>query len=348
MARLELKYCKRQLRERRRKDGTTWRREYWYYRRPGAPDDGSAIPGLPGDPEFHAAVRLFNDRADHRPPEHTPGTFAHLVMAYRASPDFTSLRDKTRQDYSQILARLVAMLGPFPVREIDREAVYAIRDKHSATPSMANAILRVLRLLLSWAQDRGIVKDNAASRPKALRVDPRRQVWDSTAEARFMAVADAPMRLAYLLHAHLAQRQADILALRWDQYVNGAIRLRQGKTDALVEVPAHRDLRAVLDALPRRSAHILCDSKGKRFAGDHFRHEWRKATLAAGLDGLQNRDLRRTAMVRMAEAGATDIEIAAVSGHDIDSTRRILETYLPRNSRMAAEAIRKLEGAKPA
>ena len=63
---------------------------------------------------------------------------------------------------------------------------------------MANAILRVLRLLLSWAQDRGIVKDNAASRPKALRVDPRRQVWDSTAEAQFMAVADAPMRLAFL------------------------------------------------------------------------------------------------------------------------------------------------------
>ena len=41
--------------------------------------------------------------------------------------------------------------------------------------------------------------------------------------------------------------------------------------------------------------------------------------------GVQRRDLRRTGMVKMAEAGTTPSQIAAVSGHSIDQTMRILE-----------------------
>ncbi|MCP4392938.1 MAG: hypothetical protein GY804_01515 [Alphaproteobacteria bacterium] len=53
-------------------------------------------------------------------------------------------------------------------------------------------------------------------------------------------------------------------------------------------------------------------------------------------------DLRRTAVVRLAEAGATEAQIAAVTGHKIETTRQILETYLPRTSDMAEAAITKL------
>lgn len=49
--------------------------------------------------------------------------------------------------------------------------------------------------------------------------------------------------------------------------------------------------------------------------------------------------MRRTAMVRMAEAGATTAQIAGVSGHTIDQTSRILDTYIPRRGEVAAGAI---------
>jgi integrase len=75
----------------------------------------------------------------------------------------------------------------------------------------------------------------------------------------------------------------------------------------------------------------------------YLRHEWRKVTLVAGLDGLLFRDLRRTGMVRMAEAGATAVQISAVSGHSIEQTTRILETYIPRSALMAAAAVKQLE-----
>src|SRR5687768_7821745 len=79
------------------------------------------------------------------------------------------------------------------------------------------------------------------------------------AEAQFLDVADPPMRLAYLTHAYTAQRQGDVLAMTWGQYDGAVIRLRQAKTDALVEVPVHRELRAALDAAPRTAVTILTD-----------------------------------------------------------------------------------------
>ncbi len=57
----------------------------------------------------------------------------------------------------------------------------------------------------------------------------------------------------------------------------------------------------------------------------------------------QRRDLRRTAMVRMAEAGATTPQIAAVSGHSIDSCQKILDVYLPRRADIALGTIRAWE-----
>ena len=55
--------------------------------------------------------------------------------------------------------------------------------------------------------------------------------------------------------------------------------------------------------------------------------------------------LRRTAMVRMAEAGATTPQIASVRGHSIEVTQRILETYLPRNRDLAEIAITRCDSS---
>ena len=53
----------------------------------------------------------------------------------------------------------------------------------------------------------------------------------------------------------------------------------------------------------------------------------------------QRRDLRRTGIVRLAEAGATVPQIAALSGHSIDYCQRILGTYLPRRTEVALGGI---------
>ncbi|WP_372072745.1 tyrosine-type recombinase/integrase [Tistrella mobilis] len=343
MVHVEIKYVKRQVRTRKRRDGSTWERVYWYYRRPGAPDHGKPLPGDPSRPEFLTTLREFNQRAEAAPAIADPASFAALVDRYTASPEFAGLADRTRKDYGTHLGMLRSWLGDLPTAGITRSVVYEIRDQMAATPRKANFVLAVLRLLLSWAVDRGMMDVNHAKGVKQLKTRPRQHVWGDDAEARFLTVAPEQMRLAFLLGIYTAQRQGDILRMTWNQYDGETIQLRQSKTGRPVRVPCHRVLKQALDAAPRRAVTILVTDTGRAFKEDHFRHEWRAATLAAGLDGLQFRDLRRTAMVRLAEAGASHFEVAAVSGHDIDTTQRILDVYVPRNEEMAHAAIFKLE-----
>lgn len=61
--------------------------------------------------------------------------------------------------------------------------------------------------------------------------------------------------------------------------------------------------------------------------------------LAAEIDTLQYRDLRRTAVVSLGELGIEDQLIAAITGHQLDHTKKILETYMPRTTKMAGRAI---------
>lgn len=62
-------------------------------------------------------------------------------------------------------------------------------------------------------------------------------------------------------------------------------------------------------------------------------------TLAKRLDGIQFRDLRRSGMCWMRDLGVSVAGIASISGHSIEETQKILDTYMPRDQRGAAEAM---------
>jgi hypothetical protein len=126
------------------------------------------------------------------------------------------------------------------------------------------------------------------------------------------------------------------------QYSGSAIRLRQQKTGALLDVPVHPVLRDHLNALSRSETSLTIVSyRGRAVRYINFNDRFRRIAERAEIDA-QARDLRRTAMLRMAEAGATAPQIASVSGHSIQATQRILETYLPRNRDLAEIAIARL------
>ena len=62
------------------------------------------------------------------------------------------------------------------------------------------------------------------------------------------------MTTVFLLLQYTAQRPSDVLAMTWPQYSGTAIRLRQEKTKALLDVPTHPALSEYLDGLPRVAA----------------------------------------------------------------------------------------------
>ncbi len=84
--------------------------------------------------------------------------------------------------------------------------------------------------------------------------------------------------------------------------------------------------------------------KGKEWTPDGFRVSWNKAFKKAGVQGMTFNDLRGTAVTRLAIAGATEAEIATITGHSLRDVRSILDAhYLNRDPALGESAIFKLE-----
>lgn len=146
------------------------------------------------------------------------------------------------------------------------------------------------------------------------------------------------------------------------------IRIRQNKTRAWIEVPVVGEVRREIEAAIARARSagrmtiLLDDTRSSddspagydgqtgqgRFQSDFadIRETAAAAADAAGdvelgaeLRGLKFLDLRRTCVVYLGELGLDAHLIAAITGHDIDETQRILRIYMPRTTGRAARAI---------
>jgi integrase len=315
-------------------------RWYWYRR-------GHKVTRLPNNlaDRLVMAERL-NSAADAlpQPAEIERGTIGWVVARYRKSDEYASLAPGTVKYYVRFL-RDIESLGPaLPFASFTRRGVVDFIETYPKSFQRRQAAA-VLRNLFKLAQYHGIVATDEASGLRLKTTKPRDRIWSEDETARWRAAAageDPHMTTAFLLLQYTAQRPADILKMTWPHYSGSAIRLRQQKTGALLDVPVHPTLCDHLDSLaPPRMSLTIVTYRGRPVKYLRFNERFRRICERAGVDA-QARDLRRTAMLRMAEAGATVPQIASVSGHSIEATQRILETYLPRNRALAEIAIGKL------
>jgi integrase len=198
---------------------------------------------------------------------------------------------------------------------------------------------------MSFAKDRGIIATNPCERGGRLYVADRKdKIWTEPDIAAVLAVASAEIQMALILALWSGQRQGDLLRLPWSAYESPYIRLRQSKGGRRVAMPAGAPLRALLDAAERRGPLMLTNTFGRPWTSDGFRTSWAKACDRAGVSGLTFHDLRGTAVVRLAIAGASVPQIAAVTGHSLKDVEAILDAhYLGRDIQLAEAAVLKLE-----
>lgn len=312
---------------RRRADGTVQR--HYYDRQSGQ------YLGIDRDAAIKAALDIA--------PKAHPDSFDALVASYLSSTKFRALSPKAQALNRLYVDRLRERYGALPVAAITRPVVVALREAEASRPWYCTHLLSKLRLVLQHGVDTGVIRTNPALKPGGVKPQRRYTVWSREETAAMLGAASSDIRLACGLLLYTAQRPSDALAMTWGQIQDRGGRLwltlRQSKTGELVDVPAHRDLAEMLRAAPRRSLMVVPSPTGKQWAYRNFSRAWDAAKKTAGIEGVQRRDLRRTAMVRMAEAGATTAQIAAVSGHTIEQTARILDTYIPRRGEVAAGAI---------
>jgi hypothetical protein len=332
----ELRYI-----QRRRNAGGKLR---WYWRRAGR------AVRLPDDPvaRMTEAARLnaLADVAEAQHPTEPPhGTIGWLAARYRASDDWRDLAPGTVKYYKRYLRDIEALgLQLDFAAAFTRRAVVDFLETYPARHQRRQAAA-VLKALFRIARYHGLVESDVATGLRLKTTKPRDRVWSENEINRWLDAAareDPHMITAFQILRYTAQRPTDVLRMTWPHYSGSTIRLRQQKTGALLDVPMHPDLAGHLDALGRTGPSLTIVSyRGRPVPYLRFNERFRRICEDAGVDA-QARDLRRTAMLRMAEAGATAVQIASVSGHSIEATTRILETYLPRNRALAEAAITRL------
>jgi hypothetical protein len=146
--------------------------------------------------------------------------FDELLSRYRASAEFTGLRKSTQREYNTRLRQLRtwAMDGTLLVRDIDKALVRDLRAGLLAGSIWrAASTLRVLRLLLQWAEDNAIVAKNVATSIDIPEPPSRKVRMDEPARAAIIEAAEelgmANVALAIDLAFWTLQRQGDILQL---------------------------------------------------------------------------------------------------------------------------------------
>jgi integrase len=279
------------------------------------------------------------------------GTLLALLLHYQNSDDFRSLADSTRRSYVPLIMRIEKSFGDFPLSALTdrrtRGVFMAWRDQLalSAGRRQADYAWTVLARVLSWSWNRGLIAANPCERGGRLYRGSRAdRIWSAEDEAAFLERGPEHLKLPLLLALWTGQRQGDLLRLPWSAYDGTHIRLKQGKTGARVVIKVGAPLKAALDAALKRSMIILTNSEGKPWTSDGFRASWGKACKAAGVLGLTFNDLRGTAVTRLALVGATEPEIATITGHSLRGVRAILDThYLSRDPKLGDSAITKLE-----
>lgn len=311
---------------------------------------GPRLQGEPGSPEFLASYQAAH--AGRRKPN--PALFQSIIAGYRASSDFARLGERTKVGYRAKLRQIEDAFGTMPLDVLEDPGVTRDfldwRDGMAGAPRQADYAWTILMRVISWGRDRGLTTYRPPDRVERLHHSDRSErIWEPDQIAAFMAVASTPLQHALVLALETGQRQGDLLALPWSAYDGTWIRLRQakakrhGRPGRLVSIPVTRTLRAVLEALPRTSPVILANGRGRPWGSNAFRKAWAAAARKAGIVDLHFHDLRGTAVSRLAEAGCTVSEIAAITGHSLRDAAAIIDRYLSRTDKLAIAAIAKLE-----
>jgi integrase len=281
------------------------------------------------------------------------GTFGALVNDYLSSGDFKRrLKPSTQSEYRRVSEALAARHGDKPVKRIEKRHVRKMRDEKADTPGAANTVLRMLKILLNFAVEDGLLSFSPAAKMKELPVGEWRAWKDDECASFEKRWAHGTMqRRAYALALYTGQRLSDLVAMTRADRNHGATRVLPSKTGKGEEdqywIPEHRELTAELARGVAGINHLLTTpTQGKQFDPVYFGAWFAEAIDKAGLpDDCVLHGLRKCAARKLAEAGCSEELIKSVTGH---GTTRMIGHYVKgaNQRKMATAAIRKWENAK--
>ena len=294
----------------------------YYFRRPGS--RSVKLPGLPGSIEFMAAYQAA--LATVAPPPASPkhvirGSLADVTAGYFRSASFSNLSPSSQTHYRTVLKPVLEAHGHRLLREMPKAAARNLIEAIGATrPGMANLTRAALSKVMVYAITTGVRTDNPFTGLEKYRLGTH-HTWTDAEIAQFERrwPLGSRERLAFALLLYTGQRGGDVVNMTRNDIVNGYIRVSQDKarkgTINELMIPIHPALARALKAGPVVGMqHLITDARGRPLR--KLTKLIERAAQGAGLpDHCKAHGLRKAALRRLAEAGSTTKEIAAVSGH---------------------------------
>ena len=305
-------------------------------------------------PEFLETYRAALAALEHCPAARraapAPNTLGWLIEKYYRSPEFKNeLGDRTQYVRRGILDALVQDHGdkPFIMKP---KHLRKLRDAKADTPEAANALVKALRQVFKWAIEAEHLDSNPAKEVPYIETGSQGfHSWTIEEvrqyEARHPIGTRARLALALLLYT--TQRRSDVVRLGHKMAHNGWLKFTQVKNarrkPISLEIPILAELQRIIDATtPLGKDTYLVTQFGKPFTVNGFGNRFRKWCNEAGLPHCSAHGLRKAGSARLAELGASDREIMAITGHQ---SAKEVDRYTKgaRQKELAASAMKKWE-----
>jgi integrase len=247
-----------------------------------------------------------------------PGSIHALGVAFYASSNYTRLRPGTQKTYKGIFDRYRDKYGDRPVAMLEAHHIRAQMDGMVDTPAAANNMLKVLRAVLRFAVERGMIRNDPTIGVRPLRYRSEGfHTWTEDEVARFEErwPIGSKQRLGFDLLLYTAQRSGDVRQMTIHQIAGDRVIVRQDKTGQPVDIPQHPRLQTSLASQKLGHLVILIAKDGKPYTEKGFGNWIKKAAVSAGLPHCSAHGLRKAAARRLAEAGCSPHEIMSITGH---------------------------------
>lgn len=284
-----------------------------------SPARGFDLTRLPAtrDPRFalayHEALQAMKaTRAAAQVDEPGKGTFAALIVEFKASTDYKGQKDVTRTDTDRYLGMFEQRFGARMVKDMRPKTVEKIRDEMADQPGKANQWVSKLRALLNFGVRREYCPTNPAAGLKKLKMGEHKP-WPEHVIQAALEKGDMMDRLAIITGLCSGQRVEDCIVMSMQQHfdlANGLVSIVQEKTGKTVWIPIHPMWRKVLDATPAGTSTIL-------YKRGHARKPF------ASPDGIQKR-MREL----MEEIGQRDAELGGKTAWTFHGLRKNATNYL--------------------
>ncbi|KIN79002.1 tyrosine-type recombinase/integrase [Sulfitobacter mediterraneus] len=270
-----------------------------------------------GTPEFW---KEYSDilSGNEAPKRVTSRNFSSLISQYRKSPRYKNLKPRTALDYDKYLDFFEKIMGTANPSNMKRKDAIRLRDANAQKPYFANYSVRVLRILMEHCVDLGWRETNPVKGVPELKIQKtEREPWplELLLAYRVVCAHGTRERLVMELCLGTGQRIGDVLEMRWSDIQDGAVFVRQNKTDKELWVPILPELQATLDAASRHSIFILTNERGtNRWSYRGASAAVRKVRDQIGALAYDIHSWRYNAACELVEAGCSDDLVAAVTG----------------------------------